>query len=259
MTSSGTGLDALQGQGNPFLREKVPSAGRVRKILKWLIRIAAGAILLNLLSVLALKWLNPPTSSFMLQRSFSAWMTENENFTLRHEWVPWERISSHVKMAVITAEDQRFADHWGLDLKSMRQAIDEYERGRSLRGASTLTQQLAKNLFLWPGRSWVRKGLEAWFSLLMECILGKRRILELYLNVAEFGNGIYGVEAAGRHFYGKSAENLNRAESALMATVLPSPRRYNLANPSMYMYERQSWILRYMNLLGTERYLGQLN
>lgn len=259
MARSGTGLESLQGDGNPLLREKGSSPGPGRKALKWLLRVAAGAILLTLLSTLALKWINPPTSSFMLQRSIGARMAGDENFTLRHEWVPWERISSHIKMAVITAEDQRFADHWGIDLESLRQAIDEYERGASLRGASTLTQQLAKNLFLWPGRSWVRKGLEAWFSLLMEGILGKRRILELYLNMAEFGEGIYGVEAASRYFYGKSAEHLNRAESALMATVLPSPRRYNLANPSMYMYERQAWILRYMNLLGNDRYLEQLN
>lgn len=228
-------------------------------LLSWLGKIAAAFLLLSFLTVLSLKWINPPTSAFMLQRSYTAWQSGDSKFTIRNEWAPWERIPSHLKMAVITAEDQRFASHWGIDLESMQQAIDEYERGRSLRGASTLTQQLAKNLFLWPGRSWVRKGLEAWFSLLMEVILGKRRILELYLNVAEFGDGIYGVESAGRHFFGKSAENLNRAESAMMAAVLPSPRRYNLANPSIYMYERQAWILRYMNLLGNERYLEQLN
>lgn len=221
--------------------------------------MAAAFVLFSLLSVLALKWINPPTTSFMLQRHLSAWWHGSQDYRMMHEWVPWERISPHIKMAVITAEDQRFAQHWGIDPASVQDALQEYEEGQSLRGASTISQQLAKNLYLTPSRSFVRKGLEAWFTLLMELLLGKQRILELYLNVVEFGEGIYGVEAAAKHFYGIPAERLDPFRSALMATVLPAPHRYNLANPSPYMYERQSWILRYMNLLGNERYLDQLD
>ncbi|MDZ7771171.1 MAG: monofunctional biosynthetic peptidoglycan transglycosylase [Balneolaceae bacterium] len=231
----------------------------LRFLWKWISRLAAAFLLFTLLSVLAFKWINPPTTSFMLQRHLSAWWYGAQEYRMQQEWMPWERISPHLKMAVITAEDQRFATHWGIDLSSVQDALQEYERGESLRGASTISQQLAKNLYLTPNRSYLRKGLEAWFALWMELLMGKQRILEIYLNVVEFGEGIYGVEAAAQHFFGVPADRLDRYRSALMATVLPAPHRYDLAHPSPYMYERQAWILRYMNLLGNEQYLEQLD
>jgi len=145
-----------------------------------------------------------------------------------------------------------------LDMDAIEQAIDEHQRGESLRGASTITQQTAKNLFLWPGQSFVRKGIEAYFALLMEGLLSKKRILEIYLNIAEFGNGVYGVKAASDIYFNTEPADLDMMQSALMVTALPSPRRYNLADPSPYMIERRNWILQYMFYLGNTDYLKKL-
>ena len=226
--------------------------------LRWAIRILVGLFAASILIVLALRWINPPTSSFMLQRQYDAWVSDNDSFELQYQWTRWQNISPHIKMAAITSEDQSFANHWGLDLTSIQQALEEYEEGEDLRGASTITQQVAKNLFLWPAPSFIRKGIEAYFALLMELIWSKQRILEMYLNIVEFGDGIYGVQAAADHYFDTSAARLSKFQSALMVTALPAPKRYNLANPSQYMLERRSWVLRYMDLLGNGAYLKQL-
>ena len=228
-----------------------------RRVGKWLFRMAAAVLILAFLTILLLRWVNPPTTSFMLQRQFDSWQN-GEELEIRHRWVGWDRISPALKMAAITSEDQRFAYHWGLDVNSIQKAIQEYERGEDLRGASTITQQVAKNLFLWPEPSYVRKGIEACLALLIELLWSKERILEVYLNIAEFGNGIYGAEAAAVAFFNTTAEGLSRWQSALMVTALPAPRRYNLANPSQYMIERRTWILKYMELLGQSHYLQKL-
>ena len=225
----------------------------------------AGAILLfallliSFFSVLLLKWINPPTSAFMIQRQWEVYRNEGQNLEINYEWVSWENISPYVKVAAITSEDQRFAEHWGLDMDAIEKAIDEHQKGESLRGASTITQQTAKNLFLWPGQSFVRKGIEAYLALLMEGLLSKQRILEIYLNIAEFGNGVYGVKAASEIYFDTQPSDLDMIQSALMVTALPSPRRYNLADPSPYMISRRNWILQYMHYLGNTDYLDRLD
>jgi monofunctional biosynthetic peptidoglycan transglycosylase len=165
------------------------------------------------------------------------------SFRLHYDWVPLERTSNALRAAVVTSEDQRFRTHRGFDFEAMRDALEDSRRGRRLRGASTITQQVAKNLFLWSGRSFVRKGLEAWLTVWIELLWSKDRILEVYLNLVELGDGVFGVEAAARRYFGKSAAGLGSNEAALLAAVLPSPRRSSVANPSAVVRERQRWIL----------------
>lgn len=196
------------------------------------------------------RWLPVPATAFMLRDPAA---------DQRHDWVPWSEISRHAAVAVIAAEDQKFLEHDGFDFEAIDQALTDSRRGRRLRGASTISQQVAKNLFLWPGQSWVRKGLEAWFTLWIELLWPKQRILEVYLNSAEFGRGVWGVEAASRHFFGKPAARLNRPEAALLAAVLPNPRRFRVSNPSPYVRQRQDWILWQMRMLGGAGLLRKLD
>lgn len=227
------------------------------KSIRFLTAIFGSFLSLSIFSVLILKWVPPPTTSFILQRQFQASLNE-EPLEIKYEWTNWENISPYLKVAAVTSEDQRFAEHWGLDLKAIQDAYDEYQGGESLRGASTITQQVAKNLFLWPGQSFIRKGVEAYFSLLIELFWSKKRILEVYLNIVEFGNGVYGAKAASTTYFNTDPENLDMMQSALMVTALPSPRRYNLASPSSYMISRRNWILQYMFYLGNTNYLKKL-
>jgi monofunctional biosynthetic peptidoglycan transglycosylase len=227
------------------------------QIIRIVFRIAAFLFLFSIIIILVLRWVNPPTTSFILQWQFEA-RQQNEPISIQHRWTNWNNISSHLKMAAIASEDQRFATHWGLDLHSIQKAIDEYERGQDLRGASTITQQVAKNLFLWPEHSYIRKGIEAYTALLIELLWSKERILEVYLNIVEFGDGIYGAHAAAHRYFDTTAANLSKWESAFMVTALPAPKRYDLANPSEYMLQRSSWVMRYMDLLGNQQYLEQL-
>lgn len=229
------------------------------KAFKLLAATVLSFLYLSLLLVFLLKWINPPTSSFMLQREITARMNDNNNFKLQYHWADWEEISPYVKVAAITSEDQRFAEHWGLDINAIQEAITEHQKGESLRGASTITQQVAKNLFLWPRQSFIRKGVEAYFALIIEMLWPKKRILEVYLNIAEFGNGIYGVKAASKTYFDTPPSKLNMMQSALMVTALPSPRRYNLSDPSPYMISRRNWILQYMFYLGNTDYLKKLD
>ena len=193
----------------------------------------------------------------MLQREYAAW-ANSEQQNVRYEWTDGQAISDHLKMAAIASEDQSFAEHWGLDLSSIQKAIDEYERGEDLRGASTITQQVAKNLFLWPAQSFIRKGIEAYFAILIELLWSKKRILEVYLNIVEFGDGIYGAKAAAAYYFDTSPKELSKWQSAFMVTALPAPKRYELDDPSEYMLERSTWVMRYMDLLGNDRYLEKL-
>lgn len=232
--------------------------GWFRMLAQWLGRTAIAFFSITVLAVLLLRWINPPTTSFMLQRQYNAWQNGRQDFTVKYEWVDWNQIAPSIKIAAITSEDQAFAKHWGIDISSIRKAINEYEQGQDLRGASTITQQVAKNLFLWPAQSYIRKGIEAYFALLIELLWSKQRILEVYLNIVEFGDGIYGVQAAAQHYFHTSADQLSKWQSALMVTALPAPRRYNIGNPSQYMLERRTWVLRYMNLLGNGAYLEKL-
>jgi monofunctional biosynthetic peptidoglycan transglycosylase len=161
-------------------------------------------------------------------------------------------------LAVVATEDQRFPYHRGFDFKSISDALEEHRKGRRLRGASTITQQVAKNLFLWSGRSYVRKGLEAYFTILLELLWSKRRILEVYLNIVEFGNGTHGVHAAAKNFLGKKPSQLTRWDAALLAAVLPNPRILKVRNPSPFVRQRQHWIVQQMGQLGGVGYLRDL-
>jgi monofunctional biosynthetic peptidoglycan transglycosylase len=194
--------------------------------------------------VLALRWLDPPVTAMMLEQPGPIGEVE-------HIWVDRAHISVAAARAVIASEDQRFFEHHGLDFDSIERALDDYQSGDDLRGASTITQQVAKNLFLWGGRSFVRKAFEAYFALLIEALLPKQRILDIYLNVAELGPNVFGVEAAARRYFDTSAAKLNASQAALLAAVLPNPRRLSAASPSAYVRGRQAWVLEQMTLLQT--------
>jgi monofunctional biosynthetic peptidoglycan transglycosylase len=227
-----------------------------RRAVRLTVQIATSFFVATAVPVVVLRWVPPLSSSMMLQREIRARLTGERGFVLRHHWVPLRQISPELAIAVVTAEDQKFPVHSGFDWGSIGDAISEGDDRP--RGASTLTQQVAKNLFLWPGRSLVRKGLEAWFTVLLEALWPKRRILEVYLNVAEFGPGVYGAGAASERYFGKPASALDRREAALLAAVLPSPRRLRVADPSPYVLERAAWIQRNAARLGGRSYLSNL-
>lgn len=214
-------------------------------------------VLASLLLVLILRWLPLPASSVIAQNWIKAlWVGNGAAF--RYHWTPYEAISPYAALAVIAGEDQRFPDHHGFDFVEIRDALEDREEGKPLRGASTISQQVAKNLFLWTGRGFVRKGLEAWFTALLELLWPKERILEVYLNIAEFGDHIFGVEAASRRFFNRPAALLTAGEAARLAAVLPNPIRYRVDNPSAYVLARQRWIERQMRQLGGIAYLDGL-
>ena len=211
------------------------------RLLRAAVTALLSAAMLSVVIVLAFRWLPVPTTAFMILDTEPG---------PAHDWVPWSAISGHAAVAVIAAEDQNFPAHDGFDFKAIDKAITDAERGLRQRGASTISQQVAKNLFLWPGHNWFRKGLEVWFTIWIEALWPKQRILEVYLNSAEFGRGVWGVEAASRHYFGKPASRLTRHEAALLAAVLPSPKRLRVANPSAYVRRRQHWILDQMRMIG---------
>jgi monofunctional glycosyltransferase len=237
----------------------LPRRGRVAgRLLKWLLVVLLAWLLITVMPVLLLRWFRPLTSAFMLEAQAEAWATQDHAYRTDFEWVSLEQISPHAAIAVIASEDQLFPFHAGFDFDSIREAVRESERGRRLRGASTISQQVAKNLFLWPGHSFVRKGLEAYFTVLIEGLWPKERILEMYLNVAQFGNGIYGVQAAAARFWHKPARRLSSEEAALLAAVLPNPVRLRADRPSRYVLSRRDWILDQMRMLGGPEYLRAL-
>ena len=229
--------------------------GLLRRLARRLLLLAIGAAACAVLMVVMLRWINPPTSAFMLGARLDALIAGEHDYANHYQWVDLERISPQAALAVIAAEDQQFPFHSGFDFKSIREAVRHNAISRHIRGASTISQQVAKNLFLWPGRSLVRKGLEASFTLLIEWCWPKERILEMYLNIAEFGRGIYGVQAAAQHFYHKDARRLNRADSALLAAVLPNPRRFRVEAPSRLVLTHRDWIAQQMTELGGTSYL----
>lgn len=197
----------------------------------------------SILWVALLRFIPPPVTWLMAEQA-------SVQGGIERTWTPMDRIAPALPMAVIAAEDQRFFDHVGIDLEAVRKAWRHNEQARRKRGASTISQQTAKNVFLWPGRNFLRKGLEAWFTLLIEGLWGKERILEVYLNVAETGPGRFGVEATAQACFKRSAHRLSSAQSALIAAVLPAPRRYQACAPSAYVQRRQAWVQRQMMQLG---------
>jgi monofunctional glycosyltransferase len=240
------------------VRLKAGRASRRSRAVRLLIVVVKAAGLVcaaSIVCVVALRWIPPVTSGVMIERRVEA-LLASKAYRIDYRWTPWERISKHAALAVIASEDQNFLTHHGFDLESLEKAIDAHDKGQRLRGASTISQQVAKNVFLWSGRSFVRKGLEAYFTVLIELAWPKRRILEVYLNVAQMGDGVFGVEAASQRFFGKPAARLGPSEAALIAAVLPNPVRFRVGRPSAYVEERRAWILQQMDQLGGTALLG---
>ncbi len=218
-------------------------------------KVAIIALIATILPVVLLRWIPPVSSAVMISKSIASLWSDKKGYKTRYKWTPWDKISPHAGIAVVAAEDQMFPEHFGFDLESVSDALEKHSRGKHLRGASTISQQVAKNLFLWSGRSFIRKGIEAYFTILIEAIWPKQRILEVYLNIAEFGRGIFGVGAASEAFFKKPPSKLGPSEAALLAAVLPNPLRLHANRPTMYVYSRREWILSQMEQLGGAAYL----
>ena len=228
------------------------------KALLVLLVASLGFVLITALPVLGLRWIDPPTSAFMIRKSIQAWVDGRKDYRVHYEWVDGDNISPWAGLAVVAAEDQKFPTHWGFDFDSIRKALEDNPNRARPRGASTITQQVAKNLFLWPGRSLVRKGLEAYLTLLIEGLWPKRRILEIYLNIAQFGPGFFGVGSASQWYFDKPPSRLSREQAALLAAVLPNPNRYRVSRPGPYVQERTWEIMEQMRMLGGPDYLRSL-
>lgn len=214
-----------------------------KKIWKWTKKIFLFLFIFQLIYIVLLKWINPPITITQLRSVF-------RGDGLKRDYVGYNNISYNAKLAVIASEDQLFPDHNGFDWKSIKKAMDYNKRKPNrVRGASTISQQVAKNVFLWQGRSWIRKGLEMYFTFMIEWVWGKKRILEMYLNVIEMGKGVYGINAAARFNFNKEANNLSRREAAMIAACLPNPKKYTVKPLSAYVAGRQGWVLRQMNNL----------
>lgn len=229
----------------------------IGQLLRWFGKVVLGAVVLSILLVTLFRFVPLPGSMVMLERKVIS-MVDGEPMTLQYHWTPWRSLSDQAKLAVIAAEDQKFPYHYGFDLDQVHDAIQAWKEGRSLRGASTISQQTAKNVFLWSQRSWLRKSLEAWFTLLIELIWPKERILEVYLNVVEWDRGVFGLEAAAQHYYGIGASQVTADQAARLAAILPNPRGWNPVTPSARVAQRSTWVRQQMRQLGGTRYLQRL-
>lgn len=238
---------------------EVDNKPRRRRLWRWLLALPLLFVGVSILQVAALRFIDPPFSAFMLNRQLVAWTEGDWHFRLAHDARDLEDMSPYLPLALIASEDQNFIDHSGFDFKAIEKARKNNARGRKVRGASTISQQVAKNMFLWSGRSWVRKGIEAWYTVLIETLWPKHRILEMYANFAEFGDGVYGAQAAARSYYGKDASRLSAAESARLAAVLPNPKRYSVNRPGPYVQRRSNAIQRQMRALGGTAYLREMD
>lgn len=205
--------------------------------------------MVTVLWVLCYRFINPPITLLMIQRNFER-SADDKPFRMEKKWVDFDDISDNMKRAAVSAEDQLFLKHIGFDLKAIEKAFATNQKGKKVKGGSTISQQTAKNVFLWPGRSWIRKGFEAYFTLLIEMLWSKERILEVYLNVIEMGDGIYGAEAAAQAYFGKSCSKLTKSQSAIIAACFPNPRRWTPRRPTPYIKHRQFLILLNMRRLG---------
>jgi monofunctional biosynthetic peptidoglycan transglycosylase len=244
--------------GGGWWRQTESKAGRPHRLRRWLVRLLLVTVAVTVAPVVALRWMPPPTSAVMLQHRIGRLLRSGPRPAVRYRWTSWDAIAPAMRLAAVAAEDQKFASHWGFDVDAIVDAIEDAAGHRRLRGASTITQQVARNLFLWRGRSWARKGLEAYFTILLEVSWPKRRILEVYLNIAEFGEGAYGVGAASQTFFGKPPRALHASEAALLAAELPNPVRLQARKPSRYVRARAARIEEQMALLGGPAYLKDL-
>jgi monofunctional biosynthetic peptidoglycan transglycosylase len=218
----------------------------IRKLLRFLAKTIIWFVVLSVAWVLLYKYVNVPATPLMAIRTF-----ESDNpVDIQHEWVSLEDISPAMQLAVISSEDQNFPYHRGFDYEAIKKAYKDNKTGKRLKGGSTISQQTAKNVFLWPQRSWLRKSLETYFTFLIENLWSKERILEVYLNSIEMGEGVYGVQAASKYWFKKDAKYLNKYEAAAIAVILPNPRKYKATSRTAYLEERKQWVLRQMHNLG---------
>lgn len=220
-----------------------------KKITALLGRILVWFLMVTIIWVLLYRFINPPITLLMVLRNIER-KSDGKPAKLEKKWVDFDDMSDNMKRAAVSAEDQLFLKHIGFDVKAIEKAFKTNKKGKKVKGGSTISQQTAKNVFLWPGRSWVRKGFEAYFTLLIEMLWSKERILEVYLNVIEMGDGIYGAEAAAQAYFGKSCTNLTRSQAALIAACFPNPRRWTPKKPTAYIKHRQYLILKNMRRLG---------
>jgi len=223
----------------------------LRKILGIIWRLVLGFVILSVVSVIIFRWVPVPITPLMVIRSIEQKM-DGKKMKMEHDWVPLEEISPKLQLAVVCSEDQNYLKHFGFDWGAIEKAMKENEEGKRMRGASTITQQTAKNVFLWPGRSYIRKAFEVWFTLLIEIFWSKERIMEVYLNSIEMGDGVYGAEAAAQHWYKKKAIKLTKDDAAGIAAVLPNPRKYKANPPTNYITKRKVWIKQQMNYWGNK-------
>jgi monofunctional glycosyltransferase len=221
-----------------------------KRIYRILGKFAVGFVGISVLSVLLFRFVPVPVTPLMMIRCAEQ-LSAGKKLHLQHKWVSFDKISKNLALAVVCSEDQNFMNHFGFDFKAIEHSVEAARKGeKRLRGASTISQQTAKNVFLWPGRSWVRKGFEVYFTGLIEILWTKERILEVYLNSIEMGNGIYGAEAASQVYFKKNAINLSKTQAAAIAAVLPNPREYKVNPPSSYIKSRIRWIVQQMSQLG---------
>lgn len=233
-------------------RKKTVSSSKnpwMKRITAVLSKLLLWFLMVTVLWVLVYRFINPPITLLMIQRNTER-SSVDKPFKMEKEWVDFDDISENMKRAAVSAEDQLFLKHVGFDIKAIEKAFETNKKGKKIKGGSTISQQTAKNVFLWPGRSWIRKGFEAYFTLLIEILWSKERILEVYLNVIEMGDGVYGAEAAAQEYFGKSCRKLTRSQSALIAACFPNPRRWTPEKPTSYIKHRQYLILRNMRRLG---------
>jgi monofunctional glycosyltransferase len=215
----------------------------LKKLFRFVLRTMLVLFLLSIVMAIVYRFVPVPVTPLMIQRYF-----EMKDGKIDKDWKSLEEISDNMPLAVVTAEDQKFEEHYGFDLEAIEKAVkyNEKHKGKKVKGASTISQQTAKNVFLWPGRSWVRKGLEVYFTFLIELFWSKERIMEVYLNVIEMGPGVYGSEAAAQHYFNKSAAKLTKSEAASIAAILPNPIRWSASKPTPYIIKKRNWILRHM-------------
>lgn len=236
----------------------VTQKSTAKRFLRFTIRCVMGFLIASIGLVLLLRFVPPLTSGLMIERRIESFFII-DNYQRRYQWVPLENIAPVMSVAVVAAEDQLFADHAGFDWQAIEKAVIYNQKHKKTRGASTISQQTAKNLFLWSGRNWLRKGMETYFTVLIETLWSKERILEVYLNIVELGDGVYGVEAASQYYFKKPASRLSANEAALLAAVLPNPHIFQVNKPSGYIRGRQRWIVLNMGHLGGKHYLDTLN
>ncbi len=230
---------------------------KIFSIFKWILKFAIFFFISTVFLVFVMRWINPVTSSIMVQRQISGFLSGDFDL-VKYRWVNYDDVSKYVPIAFVAAEDQNFPNHFGFDFKQIEKALKENKRGKRIRGASTITQQVAKNLFLWEGKSFIRKGIEAYFTILIELLWDKKRILEVHINIVELGKDIFGVGVASMAYFKKPPSKLTLSQAALLAAVLPNPIKYSVIKPSGYVRGRQNWIIRQINSLGGPEYLKDI-